>query len=103
MKTTVDNQQYDQDERYKRLQITIQQEREESRKQLYDRSIEIEKLKANITSQESEIRRLRREIEDLLKQIREQSQSSHSSSIVFKPKQPLVEHQIPLHHEQHSK
>jgi len=94
LKTTTENQQYDQEERYKRLQIQLQQERDDSRKQIYDREQIMEKMKLTITSQEQEVKRLKREIEKLEQHLHEAHHSSHSSSLVISRPQPTVETQI---------
>lgn len=73
------------------MQHEIQQERDSSRKQMYEKNQEIEQYKITISSHEQEIRRLRREIDDLEKQIRE-THSSHSSSIVVQKASPKYPH-----------
>lgn len=86
LKTVVISQESDNDERYKRLQHELQHEREDAHKQIYERSTEIEHLRISMSSQEQEIKRLRREIEALEAKLKAQQPSSHSSSLILTTK-----------------
>ena len=86
LKTVVITQESDNDERYRRLQQELQHEREHAHKQIYERSTEIEHLRISMSSQEQEIKRLRREIEALEAKLNAQQPSSHSSSLILTTK-----------------
>ena len=87
MTTVVQSNDVESQERYRRLQNELQQERETSHKQLYLKSNEIESLRINLSSHEQELKRLRREIESLEAKLRAQQPSSHSSSLILTTKQ----------------
>ena len=80
------------------MQIELQQEREDSRKQLYEKSNDIEKLRAHITTHEHEIRRLKREVDDLELQIKNHvcEKANYSSSLIVKRDHPSHQHECKL-------
>lgn len=96
MKTVIQQNEMDNDDRYQRIQEELQKERETSRKQLYEKTTHINELTIIISNNETLVKRLRREIEDLEAQLRNQQPAMHSSSLIFRPQATQEQHQLIL-------
>lgn len=103
LQVTIQNNASDSDERYKRLEDELKQEREVSRKEIYLKTIHIQEITIKLTNNEQEIKRLRHEIDTLEAQLRAQQPATHSSSLIFKPKSSLDVQQLHVSTEKQSK
>merc|ERR1711868_272309 len=82
LKNSLELQQSDADDRYKRIQEELQREREVSRKDIYQKTNELEKLKQDSEGQKAEVNRLRKHCDSLEIEIKKLSSQSHTSSLM---------------------
>ena len=87
MKQSLEAQQTDAEDRYKRIQQELQQEREVARKDIYEKSNEADKLKGQVTNHEQEVKRLKKQIDSLESELKKASSQSHTSSLMVPQKE----------------
>ena len=82
LKNSLELQQSDADERYKRVQEELQREREVARKDIYQKQNEMEKSKQECEAQKSEVIRMKKHCDSLEMEIKKLSSQSHTSSML---------------------
>lgn len=105
LKNSLELQQSDADDRYKRVQEELQREREVARKDIYQKQNDLEKTKQESETHKSEVVRMKKHCESLeieIKKLSSQSQHTSSMLVLQKDDQQRSEARIDMGAEQKS-
>lgn len=95
LKNSLEAQQCDSEDRLKRVQEELQREREVARKDMYEKSNEADKLKGIVNTHESEVKRLKKQCDQLESELKKERGQSHTSSLMVPQKedqQSMLDH-----------